>query len=85
MVDVGDNIVQNHDDEVEVPGEALQLLGVFLDVLGPLDVVDLPVWLDEVLADGLNVVNHDQLDLVIFDSRSQVDEDFGVLVDVVHM
>lgn len=56
-----------------------------LDVLGPFDVVDRTVWLNEVLTDSLDVVNHDQLDLIIFHSGGQVDEDLAVLINVVHV
>ena len=45
---------------------------MLLDELRPLDEVDLPICLDEVVADGMNVVDDDKLDIFLLDSLSEV-------------
>ena len=49
----------------------------------PLNVVDRAIWLDKVFAHSMNVVDHNQLDLLVIDTGWQVLEKFGVFIDVV--
>ena len=83
VTDVGDDVVEDDDDQFEVPGQPLQLLRVLVHELRPLDVVNRAVLLDEVLAHGVNVVNDDEFDLLLVDPGRQVDEQLVVLVDAV--
>ena len=74
VVYVSHHVVQNDHHQVEVPGKSFQLAGVSDHELGPFDVVYLAVWLDEVLADRVDVVNHHKLDLLLLYTGCQVDE-----------
>ena len=49
----------------------------------PLNVIDRTIWFDKVLANSMNVVDHNQLDLLVIDTGWQVLEQFGVFIDVV--
>ena len=83
MADISDDIVEDDNDQFEVPGQPLQLLRVLVHELRPLDVVNRAVLLDEVLAHGVDVVDDDEFDLLLVDPGRQVDEQLVVLVDAV--
>ena len=83
MVHIGDDVVEDNDDHIEVPGKSLELLRVLVDEEGSLDVVNLAILLDEVLADSVDVVDNYQLQLLLVSSGSKVQEKLIVLIDVV--
>ena len=85
MAHISDNVVENDNSQIEVPGEALQLLCVSVHELGPLDVVNLPILLDEVLADGVDVVDDHEFDFLLVDASSQVDKELAVVVNAIHV
>ena len=85
VIHIGDHVVQNDDDEVEVPRQSLQLLTVSVDKLGSLNVIDCAILLDEVLADRVDIVDDYESDLLLLDPSSEVNEELVVLVNAIHM
>ena len=55
---------------------------MLLDELRPLDEVNLPVCLDEVVAHRVNVVDDDKLDIFLLDPLGQVEKYLVVVLDV---
>ena len=85
VIDVSHDIVEDHDDEFEVPGQSLQLLRVPVHKLSSFDVVDCAILFDEILADRMDVVNDHKFYRLFVNPGGQVYEQLRVLIDTVHV
>ena len=55
---------------------------MLLDELRPFDEVDLPICLDEIVTDGMNVIYDHKLDVFLLNSLGEVKEDLVIVLNV---
>ena len=83
LVHVRNHVVENNHHQIKVIGESLQLLGMLKQKVGPLNEVNLPVRLDEVVTNCKNIVDDHEARSLAADSVRQIEERLVVVVEVV--